>query len=59
MVEDSVERTISIDLSGPEGADEMDVDDDESDLIGWVCVECGYKETTELRGENDVQEDDD
>lgn len=60
MIEDTRERTISINLSGPEGADEMDVDDGEADLIRWVCEGCGYKETTEQRGDsNDQAEDDD
>jgi len=60
MIEETRERTITIVLSGPEDADEMDVDDGEADLIGWVCEECGYKETTEQRGDpNDQAEDDD
>jgi hypothetical protein len=60
MVEDVRERTISINLSGPEGdGDEMQMDAGEADLIGWVCEECGCIETTEQRGDpNGDQEDD-
>ena len=59
MIEETRERTISINLSGPEGADEMEVDDGEADLIGWVCEDCGYKETTEQRGDPNGQAEDD
>lgn len=53
-------RHIVINFQGDEGEDEMEVDDDEPDLIGWECEDCGLEESAEYRGEEgeDGNEDD-
>lgn len=60
MVDDSITRQIVVNLGGTDGGEDesLEVDDDEPDLIGWVCEECGHRESSEHRKNDDVEEDD-
>jgi ssDNA-binding Zn-finger/Zn-ribbon topoisomerase 1 len=52
-------RTITLTLVGTEGGEDEDelLDDGDADLISWVCVDCGYKEEAEYRGDEDGDEE--
>lgn len=53
MVERRRARRFTINLTGDEGADDVEVEDEEPDLIGWECEDCGHQESAEYRGEED------
>lgn len=52
------ERHLSIVLSGDHAEGEMDVNDDDADIIAMVCVDCGYRDEAEYRGDPDDGEED-
>lgn len=54
-MEETRKRHISLLWVGTEGGDDEDeiLDDGDADIISWVCVDCGYKEEAEYRGDGD------
>lgn len=59
MTEAERERTISVTLSGNEGADSMEADDSAPDKVLYVCEDCGYQTQHDIPpDEGDEDEDD-
>lgn len=52
-------RSISLTWVGTEGGEDEEefFDDGDCDLMSWICVDCGYKEQAEYRGDEDGDED--
>ncbi len=55
-MEERRRRTINVVFSGDEGADELETDDEDADVISWVCEGCGYKEEAQYRGDEDDED---
>jgi len=58
-MEERRRRTITLTWTGTEGGDDEEehFDDGGTDLISWICEDCGYREDAEYRGDEDGDED--
>ncbi len=59
VMEERRARTITLVYTGTEGGDDEEehMDDGDADLLSWICVDCGYREDAEYRGDEDGEEE--